>query len=107
MDGLLELKSAIKSASVVLYVDKIASLSHVHLPSAQLRHEAVSYHLRVRTSVNIYYCRILLVRIKVLRLDKSVIVVIFPVSALYSAERYLSVGVIEGGVFCREEISDN
>ena len=60
VDGLLEGCAAVLGASVVLDIHQIASLSHVHLPSAELCHVCVLDHLRMRASVYIYDYRIFL-----------------------------------------------
>ena len=45
MDGLLECRSSVGCSSVVLYIYEIATLSHVHLPSAEKTEIAVLHHL--------------------------------------------------------------
>ena len=53
VDSLLEFCSTVLCAAVVLDIDQIASLSHVHLPSAKFAGEGVADHLGVRTSIYI------------------------------------------------------
>ena len=60
VDRLLECETAVLRASVVLYVDEISSLCHVHFPSAEQSHVCVLHHLRMRSAVDIYDYRVLL-----------------------------------------------
>ena len=60
VDSLFEFSSTVLCAAVILDIDQISSLSHVHLPSAKFAGEGVADHLRVRTSIDIDDHRIFL-----------------------------------------------
>ena len=45
VDGFFKLGTAVLCSSIILNVNQITSLSHIHFPSAQFSHEGVFYHL--------------------------------------------------------------
>ena len=103
MYGLFELQTSVLSTSVILYIYEITLLGKVHLESAELGEICVLYHLRMRTTININYHRVLLRRIEVQRLYESVVIVVLAVCALYCSEGNLGIGVCRGRICgCKE-----
>ena len=104
---LLKLCSTVLSTSVILYIYEVATLSHIHLPSSEITHECVLDHLRMRTSIYVYDCRILLCRVEVVRLDHTEVVVVFSICTLDCSEADFCVGILQGRVFCNEYVFDD
>ena len=45
VDRFLKLSSSVLCSSIILNINKISSLGHVHLPSSELGHVGVLHHL--------------------------------------------------------------
>ena len=98
VDGLLELRSPVSRAPVVLNVDEVALLGHQHLPHPYVAQPLVADHLGLRTAVDIDYQRIFLRRVVVPRVEQAVVVVELPVGRAHPAEFHAALGVFVQGV---------
>ena len=103
MDGFLVFCAMTFCTSVVLDVNDVAALCHVHFPKSSLTEPAVVHELEVWSTVYVKYYRIFLCRVEAVRKDESEVVVEFAVAALYCSEDDFSGLVFFKRIFCCEE----
>ena len=96
VNRLLELRTAVLRAPVVLHIDNVSALGHIHFPHPHLAEPCVRNHLGMRTSIYVENHRIFLGRVESHRLVEPEPVVVFPVGALHRSEGHLA-----GGIFCK------
>ena len=103
VDSLLISSATVFRTPVVLHIDDVAALRHIHFPKPYLSKPGIIHHLRMRTAIDIQDDRILLGRVEIHRKIEPVPVVIFSVGALYRSQSHLTCSVILHRILGGEE----
>ncbi len=83
--GFLVSGSVPERSPVVLHIYYVTALSHKHFPHTDVPEPRTVDHLRMRTSIDIDQQRIAFLGIESKRIDKSVMILVFPVGGWDSA----------------------